>query len=133
MEGIMRSKKYWGPDAEVFVPERWLEAGTTASCTMHNTLDVLWTLGRYTSLGGPVAQTVLNKTFPEVGRFPPVCLSCADRGTNELAVAASLRFRSSPSAAPPGYQQSRLLDSFRATRQGDEKTWGSLSLIRPPL
>lgn len=66
----MHSKKYWGQDAEVFRPERWLEAEGSASRAMHDTLDVFWTLGRYTPLGRSIVQTVLSKTLHEVRRFP---------------------------------------------------------------
>lgn len=68
LTGIARSKKYWGHDAEVFRPERWLEAEVTASRAMHDTLDAFWTLGRYTALGRSTAQMVLNKTLTEVRR-----------------------------------------------------------------
>ncbi|KAK8051078.1 hypothetical protein PG993_002463 [Apiospora rasikravindrae] len=41
--GIMRAKKHWGNGAEVFRPERWLEANDEETrLTMERALDILW-------------------------------------------------------------------------------------------
>ncbi|KAK7957095.1 benzoate 4-monooxygenase cytochrome P450 [Apiospora aurea] len=41
--GIMRTTKYWGEDAEVFRPERWLEANDEESfITMESALVIMW-------------------------------------------------------------------------------------------
>lgn len=45
VSGIMRATKYWGNDAEVFRPERWLEARDRESYpTMESALDIMWGL-----------------------------------------------------------------------------------------
>lgn len=77
--GIMRAKKYWGEDADVFRPERWLEADPATFEMMTGVLEVLWGAGRYKCLGRTIAQMELNKVFVEVRGFRvpfllPLCL-----------------------------------------------------------
>lgn len=64
--GVMRSKKYWGDDADVFRPERWLEANDETLEMMSGALETLWGSGRYKCLGRIIAQMELNKVFVEV-------------------------------------------------------------------
>ncbi|CAJ2512418.1 Uu.00g054330.m01.CDS01 [Anthostomella pinea] len=66
--GIMRSRKYWGDDADAFRPERWLEADTETAEMMSGVLEALWGSGRYKCLGRVVAQMELNKVFVELLR-----------------------------------------------------------------
>ena len=41
--GIMRGKRYWGDDAEVFRPDRWLETNDEKSrVTMESALGIVW-------------------------------------------------------------------------------------------
>ncbi|KAK6852758.1 cytochrome P450 [Apiospora arundinis] len=67
VSGIMRATKYWGNDAEVFRPERWLEARDRESYpTMESALDILWGLKSSTRpqghdhLGKIAAETFLS-------------------------------------------------------------------------
>ncbi|KAI1401216.1 pisatin demethylase [Hypoxylon fuscum] len=66
--GVMRSKKYWGDDADVFRPERWLEANDETLEMMSGALETLWGSGRYKCLGRIIAQMELNKVFVELLR-----------------------------------------------------------------
>ncbi|KAL7628983.1 hypothetical protein AAE478_000501 [Parahypoxylon ruwenzoriense] len=66
--GIMRSKKYWGDDADAFRPERWLEADDEAVEMMTGVIETLWGSGRYKCLGRAIAQMELNKVFVELLR-----------------------------------------------------------------
>ncbi|KAI1468859.1 pisatin demethylase [Daldinia caldariorum] len=66
--GVMRAKKYWGDDADVFRPERWLEADKNTFDMMADVLETLWGSGRYKCLGRTVAQMELNKVFVELLR-----------------------------------------------------------------
>ncbi|KAK8128548.1 cytochrome P450, partial [Apiospora sp. TS-2023a] len=64
--GIMRAKKYWGGDAEVFRPERWLEANNEkSSFMMKSALDIMW--GNMGSVNGhpprAVAEKMLSKAL----------------------------------------------------------------------
>ncbi|KAI2467147.1 cytochrome P450 [Annulohypoxylon bovei var. microspora] len=66
--GIMRAKKYWGDDADVFRPERWLEADEKTLEMMAGVLETLWGSGRFKCLGRGIAQVELNKVFVELLR-----------------------------------------------------------------
>jgi cytochrome P450 len=61
-----RNKATFGEDAEVFRPERWLEATGDHLQRMERTLEVLFGSGRYGCLGKSVAFIELNKFFVEV-------------------------------------------------------------------
>ncbi|KAI0890288.1 cytochrome P450 [Annulohypoxylon maeteangense] len=66
--GIMRAEQYWGKDADVFRPERWLEADEETYEMMTGVLETLWGSGRYKCLGRAIAQVELNKVFVELLR-----------------------------------------------------------------
>ncbi|KAI0834132.1 cytochrome P450 [Hypoxylon sp. FL0890] len=66
--GIMRAKKYWGEDADVFRPERWLEADEETLEMMTGVIETLFGSGRYKCLGRAIAQMELNKVFVELLR-----------------------------------------------------------------
>ncbi|OTA69127.1 cytochrome P450 [Hypoxylon sp. EC38] len=66
--GVMRAKKYWGEDADVFRPERWLEADEETVDMMTGVIETLWGAGRYKCLGRAIAQMELNKVFVELLR-----------------------------------------------------------------
>ncbi|KAI1209848.1 cytochrome P450 [Annulohypoxylon truncatum] len=66
--GIMRAEKYWGEDADVFRPERWLEVDDKTHEMMTGVLETLWGSGRYKCLGRAIAQVELNKVFVELLR-----------------------------------------------------------------
>ncbi|KAI0600094.1 cytochrome P450 [Biscogniauxia sp. FL1348] len=66
--GIMRSAKYWGNDANVFRPERWIEADEDTFNMMSGVLETLWGSGRFKCLGRTIAGMELNKVFVELLR-----------------------------------------------------------------
>jgi cytochrome P450 len=63
---FMRSTEYWGQDATVFRPERWLEASPENRKQMENVADMLFGYGKYKCLGMNIALMELNKVFFEV-------------------------------------------------------------------
>ena len=64
--GIHHSKKLFGADAEVFRPERWLEAEGEHMAQMTSTVDLVFHYGKYQCLGKTVALMEFNKIFVEV-------------------------------------------------------------------
>jgi len=72
---IMRSKKVFGDDAELFRPERWLEAKSEKLESMERTLGLLWGHGKYSCLGKNIAMMELNKVYFMVsnGSHIPTC------------------------------------------------------------
>ncbi|KAI0126728.1 cytochrome P450 [Xylariales sp. AK1849] len=66
--GLMRSKSIWGTDADVFRPERWLEAGEEQAKIMNAVVDLDFGYGKYQCLGKPIAMMELNKIFVELLR-----------------------------------------------------------------
>ncbi|KAI3322643.1 cytochrome P450 [Xylariaceae sp. AK1471] len=66
--GLMRSKEIWGPDADVFRPERWLEADVDQTKRMNAVVDLDFGFGKYQCLGKPIAMMELNKVFVELLR-----------------------------------------------------------------
>lgn len=68
--GIQRLKSFWGDDADIFRPERWLEAGagTEREKEMLGVLDLNFGWGKYQCLGKNIAMMELNKVFVELLR-----------------------------------------------------------------
>jgi cytochrome P450 len=64
--GIHRSKKTFGPDADLFRPERWTEASPDKFAYMANVVDLNFHYGKYQCLGKGVALMEFNKVFVEV-------------------------------------------------------------------
>ncbi|KAI1491184.1 cytochrome P450 [Biscogniauxia mediterranea] len=64
--GLMRSKEIWGPDADIFRPERWLEADYDTLKKMNSVIDLGFGFGKYQCLGKPIAMMELNKIFVEL-------------------------------------------------------------------
>lgn len=64
--GLHHSKKVFGEDAEVFRPERWLEAEGEQLARMNGVSDLIFHHGKWQCLGKTVAQMELNKIFVEV-------------------------------------------------------------------
>ncbi|KAI1324777.1 cytochrome P450 [Xylariaceae sp. FL0255] len=66
--GLMRSREIWGDDADLFRPERWLEADAATLHTMNAVVDLDFGFGKYQCLGKPIAMMELNKIFVELLR-----------------------------------------------------------------
>jgi cytochrome P450 len=64
--GIHCSKKIFGPDADLFRPERWIEASPERFAHMTSTVDLIFHYGKYQCLGKSVALMEFNKIFVEV-------------------------------------------------------------------
>jgi len=70
--GIHHSTKTFGPDAEFFRPERWIEAaekGEEEFARLSSSVDLVFHSGKYRCLGQTVALMEFNKIFVEVCRF----------------------------------------------------------------
>jgi cytochrome P450 len=63
---IFRSKEVYGLDANMFRPERWLEADGPTLERMERSADMLFSPGKWMCLGKNVAMLELNKYFVEV-------------------------------------------------------------------
>ncbi|KAG4429416.1 hypothetical protein IFR05_015102 [Cadophora sp. M221] len=66
--GIHHSKKIFGGDADIFRPERWLEADGHTLAQMTSTIDLIFHFGKFQCLGKPVALMELNKIYVELLR-----------------------------------------------------------------
>ncbi|KAH8671548.1 pisatin demethylase [Xylariales sp. PMI_506] len=66
--GILRSKTYWGEDAEVFRPDRWLNVDKMQHDEMTACAEALFGYGRFKCLGRNVAFMQLGKALPELLR-----------------------------------------------------------------
>jgi len=77
MYGIGRQESLWGPDADVFRPERWLEASPEKLQEMQTANDLVFSSGKYLCLGKPVALMEMSKFFVEVCRV--MCLHTSPR------------------------------------------------------
>lgn len=64
--GIQRLKSIYGPDADLFRPERWIEASVEKAAEMTSTVDLCFHYGKYQCLGKSVALMEFNKLFVEV-------------------------------------------------------------------
>jgi cytochrome P450 len=66
--GVYHSKKIFGEDASMFLPERWLDVDDEKFAEMAGVVDLVFSSGKYLCLGRPVAFMELNKTFVELMR-----------------------------------------------------------------
>lgn len=60
---MQHRKDIYGPDADVFKPERWLEARDETLNKMERTLELVFGSGKYGCLGKTVAWMELDKVF----------------------------------------------------------------------
>ncbi|POS70085.1 cytochrome P450 [Diaporthe helianthi] len=74
--GILRDKAYWGDNADMFLPERWLDAGGSRAKDMAATLDLTFGHGKFKCLGRQLALNELNRFIVEVSACR---LSCNTR------------------------------------------------------
>lgn len=68
--GIYRDKGFWGEDADLFRPERWLEVDVERRKEMDACLQLIFSFGKYQCLGQNLAMMELNKVFVEVCYIP---------------------------------------------------------------
>jgi cytochrome P450 len=69
-KALQRNKDVFGPDADAFRPERWLEADEETLRRMEKTVDLVFGWGRYQCLGKTIAWIELKKVFVEVCSLP---------------------------------------------------------------
>jgi cytochrome P450 len=68
---LTRSKEMYGPDADVFRPERWFEVEDEDQLReMSNVIELVFGHGKYQCLGKTIAAMELNKILVEVSIFP---------------------------------------------------------------
>ena len=67
---MMRRRDYFGEDATIFRPERWLDNEPERVKQMERAWELTFAAGRFTCLGKGIALMELNKVFVEV------CVSC---------------------------------------------------------
>lgn len=64
----MERNEIFGKDAEVFRPERWIDADPETEAQMDRTVELIFGYGRWGCLGKSVAYVELNKFFVELLR-----------------------------------------------------------------
>jgi cytochrome P450 len=67
--GVTHDKDVFGPDADVFRPDRWIEADEDRFRFMASVADLVFGHGKFMCVGKGIALMELNKVFVEVG--PP--------------------------------------------------------------
>lgn len=65
-KAAMRSKEVFGPDSDVYRPDRWVLASPEQYQAMDQTVDLCFGQGRWGCLGRPIALIELNKMVVEV-------------------------------------------------------------------
>lgn len=63
---MFRNKKFRGPDANEFYPERWFRVEKERLKKMDDRMGQIFGFGKYKCLGKGVAMIELNKVFIEV-------------------------------------------------------------------
>ncbi len=64
--GIFRDKNIFGEEADALRPERWLDDPPEKIKEQEQTLELVFSFGKYQCLGRNVALMELNKVFVEV-------------------------------------------------------------------
>jgi cytochrome P450 len=83
---IHRSKKIYGPDAEIYRPERWLEAEEEQLARMNSTVDLIFHYGKFQCPGKGVAWMEFNKIFVEVCLMSEYLSTSSDLVADELGI-----------------------------------------------
>lgn len=87
---IQRSKAIFGPDADIFRPERWLDIDREKHREMTQTVELVFGYGRWGCSGKSVAFLELNKVYVEVSKLlsipSPFCSSCHGRDSSVTLV-----------------------------------------------
>lgn len=88
IQQMMRDKEKFGPDADVFRPERWIEDVTDDARhkEMAATVDLAFGHGKFQCLGKAIAAIELNKVFVEVSPSISSVLSLIDTRVFVLTV-----------------------------------------------
>lgn len=65
---LTQNTSVFGPDVDIFRPERFMDAPEPKRAKMIQSLDIVFGGGRWTCAGKAVAMMELNKTFFEVSK-----------------------------------------------------------------
>ncbi|KAK4652631.1 hypothetical protein QC762_501510 [Podospora pseudocomata] len=68
MWSMNRDEDFWGPDANLFRPERWLEANEERRTEMERCVDLIFGSGKFVCAGKKIAFMQMYKLFPELLR-----------------------------------------------------------------
>jgi len=69
----MRDKSFWGEDARIFRPERWLVGSPDQIKERESRVEMVFSYGKWQCLGKEVGKIELNKVLVEVRQmFDPV-------------------------------------------------------------
>ena len=72
--GVLKSEAVYGPDADCFRPERWLEAAQEEDgfrlSRMKSSLDLVFGAGKFSCMGKTIAYMEVRKLFVEVSKSP---------------------------------------------------------------
>jgi hypothetical protein len=66
---VGRAKAYWGADAKLFRPERWLEADAVTKQRMSDMVDLMWGGGAFVCPGKAIGVMTAGKAVAEAGLF----------------------------------------------------------------
>ena len=66
---MLRTPDNFGPDSEIFNPDRWIDATPERKKEMEYVAELLWSYGKSKCLGQPIALMELGKVIFEVGDF----------------------------------------------------------------
>ncbi|OJJ60268.1 hypothetical protein ASPSYDRAFT_57695 [Aspergillus sydowii CBS 593.65] len=64
--GVHRDTNVFGSDADLYRPDRWIEAGEEQLLNMNRTMDLVFGSGRYACLGKQVALIEVSKAVAEI-------------------------------------------------------------------
>ena len=111
---LLRSKTVFGQDADLFRPERFIEADEATRIRMGRDVELAFGYGRWMCAGKSVALMELNKVFFEVSAaqsiLDPTVYGCLTRGT---VAPTSIRLPTGESTQAMG------LTEFQCVRRGE--------------
>lgn len=91
LPSFLRNKTIFGPDADIFRPERFLELSPAALSEMHRNVELNFGYGRWMCAGKPLAQMELNKVFFEVSYLSLAIYYGCETFADGVAVIPQLR------------------------------------------
>ena len=93
MMGVGRQERIFGSDAEIFRPERWIEASIDAERfeEMQTAVELVFSTGKYVCLGKQIAWMELVKWFVEVSWCPWLFGGYASERERQLTLGIILR------------------------------------------
>jgi cytochrome P450 len=90
MVGIGRQPEVWGPDAEVFRPERWFNLDPEKREEMVMASDINFSAGKYLCLGKSVALMEIGKLLAEVCGNVELIRGKGEKVTDQIAAAEAV-------------------------------------------